>query len=69
MQQVQDSYSTVDEDEWMADFEELPELEPMDGDVSEDVYRSSVSRKELRTKAVRDREGVIGKGNSKRRKY
>lgn len=69
MQQVQESYSTVDEDAWMAEFEELPELESMEGDVNEDVYRSSVSRKELRTKAVRDREGVIGKGNSKRRKF
>ena len=73
MQQVQDSLATVNEDDWMLEWmspsDNLDDLEPMDKEIDESVYRSSVSRKELRTKAVRDREGIVGKGNSKRRKF
>ena len=63
MQQVEDSYLTV------VDESSEEDLESLDKELDEVVYTSSASRKELRTKYLRDRGEVVGHDSSKRRKY
>lgn len=70
--QIEASYMTVNEDDWAAleGFEDFDELPSMDEDLDETVYRTSMQRKEIRTKALRDRGEVVGGVNSrKHRKY
>lgn len=62
--QIEASYlATSDYD---MDVDELPS---MDEEIDETVYRTTMKRKEIRNKALRDRGEIIGNDSSKHRKY
>lgn len=61
-QQISDSYSAYDN-------VDVEEFDTLSADVNDEIYRTTVMRKEIRTRAQRERGEVVGYNESKHRKY